>query len=1010
MFPDFSTFFHALWSRDPFPWQTMLAERVLKGAWPDAIDLPTASGKTACLDIAVYALAAQSEKPPGRRTAARRIWFVVDRRIVVDEAYERAQRVAAALESADSPAVRAVADRLLGLRGLDSKKCPLAVGRLRDGVLRDDGWARIPSQAAIITSTVDQLGSRLLFRGYGHSTLAAPVYAGLAGNDSLILLDEAHCAVPFLQTLRAVEMFRSEKWSEEPNNTPLHITVLSATLPNGEEEDKEPTVFPANEGERVKALNHPVLQSRLTASKRAVLKPVNLEERLATEIADAAAQFARDSTRRVGVIVNRVARAVDIEKLLRAKAREKVSEGEPPAFDVELLTGRIRPIERDEVVGRLHPQLHSSSTPTLARSLILVSTQCLEVGADFSFDALVTECASLDALRQRFGRLARLGKPETSHAVILASESALKESDPKGDPIYGKALKETWGFLWRIAEVGSRTEGKKAVEERTVDFGFESLRALLPPPDSDKLHAMLAPSSDAPILLPAHLDLLCQTAPRPHPDPDISIFLHGKGHKSAEVRVAFRCDLDPDLSGDDWKEIVSLCPPVAGEMLSVPLHHFRHWLQNHETTDCSGDVEGERDEEEEPQSRRASKIKFLLWRGRQESKVSSEVADVFPDSIIILPAPRDESGLDEVRKLGQLPCEKGLGSQGADVWELAMQSAGKEPVLRIHRECLAPWLDNCPPLRALLDLVENGGWLADELRDALTAVREWTPEDESRPELPSWLLKLFSDTAHLGVKDIASLPRGGIILRVRKPDLACDETDYFSDEDDTPSEAPDEVPLAPHCAQVATAAAKLAHACLGAADAAIARIAGEWHDAGKLDPRFQEVLRNGAAADATAQPLAKSPRKPRSRDRTREIRDAAGLPPEFRHEMLSMQLAERFCKVELSPEDRELLLHLVASHHGHARPFAPVCDDKEPPAVEGRLNSGSLVLSADEREALTAPHRLDSGVTDRFWLLTRRFGWWGLAYREAILRLADWYASAHSNSSSEKGDIHERTT
>jgi len=79
--------------------------------------------------------------------------------------------------------------------------------------------------AAIICSTVDQIGSRLLFRGYGRSQNVWPIHAGLAANDSLLILDEAHCSVPFHQTLEAVRRYRT--WATDPLPSPFVVVVMS---------------------------------------------------------------------------------------------------------------------------------------------------------------------------------------------------------------------------------------------------------------------------------------------------------------------------------------------------------------------------------------------------------------------------------------------------------------------------------------------------------------------------------------------------------------------------------------------------------------------------------------------------------------------------------------------------------------------------------------------------------------------------------------------------------------
>jgi len=121
--------------------------------------------------------------------------------------------------------------------------------------VRDDGWARLYSQPAVITSTVDQQDSRLLCRGYGgRSALTALIFAGLAVHESLIQLDEAHRSVPFLQTLRAVECYRGADWTEQTIRRPFAFSILSATPPS---DIPKASIFPGMD--RDAAFDHPAL-------------------------------------------------------------------------------------------------------------------------------------------------------------------------------------------------------------------------------------------------------------------------------------------------------------------------------------------------------------------------------------------------------------------------------------------------------------------------------------------------------------------------------------------------------------------------------------------------------------------------------------------------------------------------------------------------------------------------------------------------------------------------------
>jgi CRISPR-associated endonuclease/helicase Cas3 len=342
----FPEFFRELHGRDAYSWQVRLAARAVDGEWPDAINLPTGSGKTACIDIAVFALACQAARDLAERAAPRRIFFCVNRRVIVDEAYQRARRIAKKLWEAErglasvSPVLIEVAAALRLVAGTNHEvdAPPLDVLELRGGIYRDNQWARSAAQPTVVCSTIDQLGSRLLFRGYGVSPNAAPIQAALVAYDSLVLLDEAHISQPFRQSIERVRGYLDhERWARESIGArPMVFVPMTATPPD----DTTPnSVIQIDELDRA----NESLSRRLQAAKIARLYSV---PDVPKAIAEHAAREAAAEPVAVGIIVNRVATAKEIYRRLREKHPDAI---------VELVIGSMQAVRAARRIGRPWP-------------------------------------------------------------------------------------------------------------------------------------------------------------------------------------------------------------------------------------------------------------------------------------------------------------------------------------------------------------------------------------------------------------------------------------------------------------------------------------------------------------------------------------------------------------------------------------------------------------------------------------------------------------------------------
>ena len=156
------------------------------------------------------------------------------------------------------------------------------------------------------------------------------------------------------------------------------------------------------------------------------------------------------------------------------------------------------------------------------------------------------------------------------------------------------------------------------------------------------------------------------------------------------------------------------------------------------------------------------------------------------------------------------------------------------------------------------------------------------------------------------------------------------------------------------------------------------------HDLGKADARFQRWL---DPDDKQAVALAKSQMR---RSEWTAARVAAGWPRGGRHEELSARLIRHWSATHANRFDSplaDLLIHLVVSHHGSGRPLVrPVADhttDEVYAQIDGAAVNAAANLSI-----------VNWDQPARFVELNERFGPWGLALLEAIVRRADHTVSA----------------
>ncbi len=793
--------------------------------------------------------------------------------------------------------------------GLENGKLPIST--LRGQHVDNREWLEDPSATAIIVGTVDLVGSRLLFEGYRCSRKMRSYHAGMLGSDCLFVLDEAHLVPAFERLLDRI-VRNGADFAPRPEAKlaqPPPNRLLSLSATG---RSHGGTSFGLDDND----LQHPVVSKRLGATKRLTLERLGEKDNFPEIVAERAWQLSEHGALPIRCLVFTNSRQ-DADKALKHLQKlaglTRMKKGQLPAADVELLVGGRRIFERTASAKRLEGLgfLAGKSTPN-NRPAFLFATSAGEVGIDLDADHMICDLVEWERMIQRLGRVNRRGDGDATVIVFRTSEPKLTKKNEQ--------VVEKWHKLDRPFEYLPH------LDDGSYNGSPGALRDLQTRAAEDHLleSVLLDASTTAPLfplLDRATLESWSMTSLANHTGrPKIAPWLRGWIKDFPQTSVLWRGHLplveeDYALNKRARKRFFQAAPPHLSELLDTETKKVMTWIDKQ----CK------------------ALIKEIAKNNTPEEKTEKKLT---VGTIVAFILSNDgEAKAWTLQELSERPKNLFRELSGATLIVDARFSGLSEGLLVSGSKEVAA--------------VADTGWPNQG-------------DDGDTPLVPFRVRRTLDGAAVNQNSDSNSevwRERERFIIE-RSADgeakqwLVVEKRDNDSATDDDRSAGRPQL-LDEHQAWTATRAEKLATRLdMPAKAKSILVLAARLHDEGKRGKPWQAAFSAPTDGDyaKTLGPV--------------NVHALGG----YRHEFGSLPYAENEEEVaKLSADDRDLVLHLIASHHGHARPtISTTGDDNAPPSV----------LKKRERE-----------VALRFVRLEKTWGPWGLAWWESLLRSADAMAS-----------------